>query len=49
VEVKGEQIQNLFLMTPYVWKTSREDADKLSAVPALVTELDFILSVYRRV
>ena len=49
VEVKGGQIQNLFLMTPYVWKTSREDADKLSAVPALVTELDFILSVYRRV
>jgi len=49
VEVKGEQIQNLFLMTPYVWKTSREDADKLSTVPALATELDFILSVYRRV
>ena len=29
--------------------TSREDADKLSTVPALATELDFILSVYRRV
>jgi 23S rRNA (guanine745-N1)-methyltransferase len=49
VEVEREQLQNLFLMTPYFWKTSREDADKLSTVPALATELDFILSVYRRV
>ncbi len=49
VEVKGEQIANLFLMTPYFWKTSREDADKLTSIPSLVTELDFVLSVYRRV
>ncbi len=48
VTIPQEQIGNLFLMTPYFWKTSREDADKLSSVPSLVTELDFILSVYRR-
>ncbi len=48
VEVKREQIANLFLMTPYFWKTSREDAEKLSSAESLVTELDFILSVYKK-
>ncbi len=48
VTVERKQLQNLFLMTPYFWKTSRKDAEKLAAVPSLDTELDFILSVYRR-
>jgi len=47
--VAGEQLPNLFLMTPYFWKTSREDAEKLASVPSLATELEFILSVYRRI
>jgi len=47
-EIPGEQIANLFLMTPYYWKTSREDAEKLSSATSLTTELDFILSVYRK-
>ena len=49
ITVTGEQIANLFLMTPYFWKTSREDAEKLSSAPSLVTEVDFILSVYQKI
>ena len=48
VTVPQARLGNLFLMTPYFWKTSREDADKLSTVESLVTELDFIGSVYRK-
>lgn len=47
-EVLGEQIESLFLMTPYFWKTSKEDTEKLRTVSSLVTELDFILSVYQK-
>ncbi len=46
--VAKEQMENLFLMTPYFWKTSQKDAAKLTAAESLETELDFILSVYRR-
>ncbi len=48
IEIPGEQLDNLFLMTPYYWKTSREDAEKLTSAISLTTELDFILSVYRK-
>jgi 23S rRNA (guanine745-N1)-methyltransferase len=47
--VAKAQAENLFLMPPYFWKTSRADAAKLTAVEHLETELDFIISVYRRV
>jgi len=48
ITVAKEQLTNLFLMTPYFWKTSRDDTEKLSSVPSLVTELDFLLSVYQK-
>lgn len=38
----------LFAMTPYYWKTSKEDADKLSVLESLATTLDFRLSLYRK-
>ena len=49
ITAEGKQIANLFLMTPYFWKTSRNDTEKLSSVPSLVTEVDFLLSVYQKI
>ena len=49
VTIEGrEQIENLFSMTPYYWKTSREDADKLRELEGLETELDFEIAVFEK-
>lgn len=44
----NEKILNLFAMTPYYWKTSVEDADKLRGLDSLTTEVDIIIAVYRK-
>lgn len=48
VTVSKEHISSLFLMTPYYWKTSVSDAEKLKHADMLETELDFIISIYRK-
>lgn len=49
VVIEGrKQIENLFSMTPYYWKTSREDADKLRELERLETELDFEIAVFEK-
>lgn len=49
IEVQGEQaVQNLFAMTPYYWKTSREDGEKLKGVSALKTKVDMVIAVYQK-
>ena len=44
----NEQIRALFSMTPYAFRTSREDMAKLDAIEALDTEVDVTVSVYRK-
>lgn len=44
----GEMIQNLFSMTPYAFRTSRRDMEKLNALESLETEVDVFLSVYEK-
>ena len=46
--INAEHIESLFLMTPYRYKTSISDYDKLKALSSLDTELDFIVSVYKK-
>ena len=46
--VSPKHIRSLFLMTPYYWKTSREDAEKLDSGKPLETDLDFIISIYEK-
>lgn len=41
-------INALFMMTPYGWKTSEKDAKKLNALTSLTTRLDFDLIIYKR-
>ena len=47
VRVEKEDILNLFTMTPYFWKTSKKDCEKLLSLPFLDTELSFEISVYK--
>ena len=49
VTVKGrEEIDALFSMTPYYWRTSERDRAKLTSVEELTTELDFDLYVFKK-
>lgn len=41
-------IQNLFEMTPYYWRTSPKDKEKLRALSELTTDVDIIIAVYRK-
>ena len=43
-----ESIQALFSMTPYYWRTSPKDREKLTQVDSLTTEIDFDLFLYRK-
>lgn len=44
-----EDIKNLFSMTPYYHKTSREDIAKLDALTQLTTEIEFEVLIYKKV
>ncbi|MCI6639827.1 MAG: methyltransferase domain-containing protein [Pygmaiobacter massiliensis] len=55
VPVRGEiclenkqQIQDLFAMTPYYWKTPQQGAQKLAQLETLKTQIAFDFLVYRR-
>lgn len=44
----NEDIVSLFKMTPYYYKTSREDQAKLDKLEHLETEIEFGITVYRK-
>ena len=43
----NRDILSLFSMTPYYWRTSVADAEKLTSITQLDTEIDFMISVYK--
>ncbi len=43
-----QSIQDLFSMTPYAWKTSKQAQEKLFAMDRLQTEIAFQVHVYKR-
>lgn len=43
-----EDIQNLFRMTPYAWKTPREGKDRLAERETLTTRISFRVHIFRR-
>jgi len=45
----NEDILNLFTMTPYYYKTSAEDQEKLSNLSELDTEIEFGILAYRKI
>ncbi len=46
--VTGDNIKNLFHMTPYFWKTSISDKEKLSGVEVLSTKIQFIIRIFTK-
>lgn len=48
ITLYGEDIGNLFKMTPYYYKTGREDQQKLETLESLTTELEFMVYVLRK-
>ncbi len=50
VRVNGnENIKNLFAMTPYYWKTSQSDVQKLDKIDMLETQIDIIFELYQKI
>ena len=49
ITVQGrENLQNLFAMTPYYWRTSPADSEKLTQLDTLTTPVDMTVAVYRK-
>lgn len=44
----NSDIVNLFMMTPYYYKTGRSDQEKITEIDRLSTEIEFGIDVYRR-
>lgn len=45
---EGAYLRSLFMMTPYAFKTSREDAAKIDLIPSLEISADFDIFVYEK-
>ena len=48
LKLSGESIMNLFMMTPYAYRTPSSAREHLSSLDSLVTEVEFIVFVYER-
>jgi 23S rRNA (guanine745-N1)-methyltransferase len=49
ITVEGQSdIEALFSMTPYYWRTSEADKQKLAQLDTLTTEVDMLLYIYRK-
>ena len=47
--VQGQQVQNLFSMTPHVFRIGKEGAQRLARTEILTDTASCILNIYRRV
>lgn len=49
IKVNGhDAVDNLFSMTPYYWRTSESDKEKLLGIECLKTEVEFEIYVYKK-
>ena len=49
IRVEGkEAVKDLFSMTPYYWRTSPSDSEKLDKLEKLDTTVDMRIAVYKR-
>ena len=48
ISLNNEQIQDLFTMTPYYYKTPFEAKERLKKLEFLTTKISFIIKVYRK-
>lgn len=45
----GDAIRSLFMMTPYAYRTSREDRERVLSLSEVSTEVEFIIDVYEKI
>ncbi len=48
ITLQGNDIWSLFTMTPYYYKTSRTDQEKLQALPQLTTQVEILVLTYKK-
>lgn len=48
VEINGDDLRELFAMTPYYYRTSKEDIAKLDNIDSLTLTVDFVILEYRK-
>ena len=48
ITVPAAQLEALFAMTPYYWKTPRDGAQRLKALPELTTKISFRFLVFEK-
>ena len=48
MDVAGEDLRDLFQMTPYYWKTPKAGAERLAALDGLRVRAQFRIHVFRR-
>ncbi len=46
--LRGGEIRDLFMMTPYAYRTGKEERERVLSLAELTTEIAFIIFVYRR-
>lgn len=44
----AESVRSLFMMTPYAYRTGREDRERVLSLDKLTTEVDFSVAVYEK-
>ena len=45
----SEKIKDLFMMTPYAYRTRESDKQRILSLDELVTEVDFVVFAYKKV
>ena len=49
ITINNQQIQDLFTMTPYYYKTSFEAKERLKKLEVLTTQISFIIKIYKKI
>ena len=44
-----DAIRSLFMMTPYAYRTSREDRQRVLSLSEVTTEVEFLIDVYEKI
>ena len=44
-----EAVRSLFMMTPYAYRTPKEDKDRVLSLSSVTTEIEFIIDVYEKI
>ena len=44
-----EAVASLFMMTPYAYRTPKEDKERVLSLPGVTTEIEFIIDVYEKI